>query len=83
MCGVPEEPTVKREEKEEREKPRQMKNIVRLYIVLLYRLYIVRKVLWAKVVKTKSKLFEQAGFVEEDGNSPAKNHKSFTVEYPL
>lgn len=69
MCGVPEEAIVKREKEEEREKPRQMQNI---------------QVLWAKAVKKKTKLFEQAGVVEEESNnSPAKNHKSFTVEYPL
>lgn len=42
------------------------------------------QILWAKAVQTKSNLLEQAGVVEEDSNnSPAKNHKSFPVKYPL
>lgn len=41
-------------------------------------------VLWAKAVKTKSKLFEQASGVEQESNNPAKkNHKSFPVKYQL
>lgn len=73
MCGVPEEAIVKREKEEkEREKPGQMKNIVRLY----------DRFFEPRQSRQKAPL-EQAGVEEDSKSSPAKNHKSRPIKRPL